>query len=728
MRKLLLLSFTLLVYTSIVSQNLKISATTKMDIHKLKESYEHSKLNNIEELKLNYPINLINQTYYVSLIAQVDLSFKREKLNALDILFGSQIKNIVTLKVPLDRLSSIFEVEGIVYLELASKIRPLLDKAVKDVRADSVHLGINLPQSYTGKNVVIGITDWGFDYTQPMFYDTSLTETRILGAWDQYKQSGPSPSGFNYGTAYESATDLLAAQSDTANIYSYATHGTHVAGIAGGSGAGTVYRGVGFESSFLFTTFLIDAASVIDAYSWMKEKADAAGKRLVINQSWGLHHIGTLDGTSMISQAIDGFSEQGVVFVSSAGNNGDVDFHIKKTFSADTLQTKIDFYPYSAISTMWGQSISLWGEVGKDFSTRLRIQNAMGDVLNETDFFSTATTLDYIDTFMVVGSDTVFYNLAADAVHPLNNRSFTRLRIKSEVTSYKIVLNVTAPDGTVHMWNVVELTNDVGNWGMPFSSLGTGYTAGDNAYGISEPACTESVISVGSYIAEYYTGVNNQTLVGGGVSYFSSYGPTMDERQKPDITAPGSSVASSLSSFTDGSYSTLGTTVDFNGRTYYFAKFSGTSMASPMVTGVVSLILEANPYLSAEQVKDIIIQTAREDLKTGDIPDSGSYLWGHGKINAYHAVQLALQTESIENHNLEYGVFLFPNPAVNQIEIASKFNWEKGFFNITTVDGKVVSEGVIQGQSINISGLNDGTYYVRLRLNDTEIVLPFIKN
>ena len=47
-------------------------------------------------------------------------------------------------------------------------------------------------------------------------------------------------------------------------------------------------------------------------------------------------------------------------------------------------------------------------------------------------------------------------------------------------------------------------------------------------------------------------------------------------------------------------------------------------MASPMVTGVVALILEANPYLSAQQVKDIIIETAREDANTGVIPMTGS--------------------------------------------------------------------------------------------------------
>ena len=67
-------------------------------------------------------------------------------------------------------------------------------------------------------------------------------------------------------------------------------------------------------------------------------------------------------------------------------------------------------------------------------------------------------------------------------------------------------------------------------------------------------------------------------------------------------------------------------------------------MASPMVAGVVALILDANPYLMPQQVKDIIMQTAREDNYTQVILAEGSPKWGAGKINAYAAVQLALIT------------------------------------------------------------------------------------
>ena len=79
-------------------------------------------------------------------------------------------------------------------VELASRAVPDVNKARYGTRVDSVHAGFNLPQPYHGEGVLIGVLDWGFDYTHPMFYDTTLTETRIRAVWDQYRQAGPAPA------------------------------------------------------------------------------------------------------------------------------------------------------------------------------------------------------------------------------------------------------------------------------------------------------------------------------------------------------------------------------------------------------------------------------------------------------------------------------------------------------------------------------------------------------
>ena len=173
-------------------------------------------------------------------------------------------------------------------------------------------------------------------------------------------------------------------------------------------------------------------------------KALADGKRLVINMSWGIYHFGTLDGTSLLSQAITAYTDLGVIFVNSGGNNGNVNFHLKKTFSNDVLKSRINFYNYSSNQNMWGQSIHSWGEVGNNFSNGLIITNSSGLVLVESPYYATNTTTTYIDTFLVAGLDTILYNISADAIHPVNNKPQMRLRVKNTNTNLRVILKSIA--------------------------------------------------------------------------------------------------------------------------------------------------------------------------------------------------------------------------------------------------------------------------------------------
>jgi minor extracellular serine protease Vpr len=625
------------------------------------------------------------------------------------ILWGAQAGPVRSFRIDIRHLELLEGLACLDYAELAGKVKPHLDRVRGATRVDSVHRGIGLPQAYTGADVLIGITDWGFDYTHPMFYDTLLTQTRIRAAWDQFKQVGPAPEGYSYGTAYSSPEDLLQAGSDTANIYSYATHGSHVAGIAGGSGAGLNYRGMAFEAQYLFCTFLVDAAAVLDAFNWMREVAEADQKRLVVNMSWGLYHMGTLDGNSLLSQAIDALSQEGVVFVNSGGNNGDINFHIKRTFANDTIKSRIGFYSYSSNPNMWGQSITMWGEPGRSFSAGFIITSNANNTLQESPWYNTATQPAYLDSFVVQGADTVFFNLTAEAAHPLNGRPHFRLRVKNRSGAIKVALKATAPDGVVHFWNVTELTNDVGNWGMAFTAGQTGWLNGDRNYGISEPACTESLITVAAYTAEYSGG-------GGGIATFSSYGPTMDERRKPDLAAPGVSVASSISSFTDNSFSSVGS-VNFQGRSYPFARFSGTSMSAPAVTGIVALLLQADPELTAAEVKDLLMNTARRDNYTGTIPPEGSTRWGRGKVNAYAAMRELLGL-TVVNEVFGRDAILWPNPATDDIRLQLLNGAEGVAISLLDASGRVVAMGGTDGQGQwrhPVFQLPAGMYAVRVQ-------------
>jgi subtilisin family serine protease len=670
----------------------------------------------------SYPINFINNRYYVSFLAKINPTFDKQRLTQSNYIIGNPIRNIVSIKVPIEDSEYASAIQGIEYLALAGKVNHQLDKAVHDVRADSVQQGIGLPQGFQGKNVYIGVTDWGFDYTHPAFYDSTLSQTRIIAAWDQFKTSGPHPQGFNYGTEHVGANALLAAGSDTANIYSYSTHGTHVASIAGGCGAGTAYRGVAYDANFLFVTFLVDEAAVLDAWEWMYQKAQAAGKRLVINMSWGLYHFGTLDGNSLLSQAITAYSDLGVVFVNSAGNNGNVNFHLKKIFNNDQLNSKIDFYSYAANANMWGQSIHAWGEVGHAFSNGIVVKNASNTALVESPLYSTNVTNTYIDTFLVAGADTIFYNIAADSAHPLNQKPQMRLRVKCTNTSLKILLKSTAVDGTVNYWNVTELTTDVGNWGMPFSYSGTGTTPGDADHGISEPSCSDDVISVAAYAPSYLT--PGGASVGGGLASFSSHGPRYDGVMKPDIAAPGVSICSAISSFTDANYTTI-SSITFNNKTYDYAKFSGTSMSGPVVAGVCALILEANPWLTAAQVKQLIKETARTDNFTGVIPALGSPLWGMGKLNAYAAVEEALALVDVPENTLENAWNVYPNPVIETLHFTLVDELPKAC-TVVDAQGKCIVLP-IQDERVSVKHLKSGQYTLQITMNGRNQSVSFIK-
>ena len=693
------------------------------DLHDLSNLEQQFKKDPTKLLNTKYVLTNEHNKLYLSLVAKTKDGFSQEQIES----FGGQahvsVNGLAHLKLPLSKINKLKVLEDIEFASLSRKLKPCLDKALFDTHADSVHLGLgNLPQGYDGENILIGVTDWGFDYSSPVFYDSLLQETRILAAWDQYKLSGPSPDNFDYGTEFDTPNELNSVGSDTANIYSYSTHGTHVASIAGGSSVGTAYKGIAPGVQFLFVTFLVDEGAVLDAWEWMYQKSVEEGKRLVVNMSWGLYHLGSLDGNSVLSTAISAYTDLGVVFVNSGGNNGNVNFHLKHTFESDTIASRIQFYSYSANPNMWGQSIHSWGEVGQPFSNALEIKNTSGQVVAQTPYYSTQNTDTYIDTFLVNEIDTIWYNISADNMHPLNGRPHMRLRVKCTSSAYRVMFKSAANSGTVHNWNVTELTNDVGNWGMPFSAYGTGSMSGDNENGISEPSCADDVISVAAYASGWVTPTGVTT--GGAMASFSSQGPRYDGLMKPDIAAPGVSIGAAISSYTDASFSSV-ESIEFNTRTYHFAKLSGTSMASPMVAGVAALLLQAKPELSATEVKQILLSTAREDNKTGDLPAEGDPKWGHGKVDAMAALREALEL-GLSQSNEASSFKVYPNPVRNKLYLDQLHNMSMKAI-LKDFSGKSREIEIVNG-SIDCTEYSAGMYLIEFKHKGQTRQLTFIKH
>ncbi|MBL0323328.1 MAG: S8 family serine peptidase [Ignavibacteria bacterium] len=129
-----------------------------------------------------------------------------------------------------------------------------MDSARFYANVDSVSRGIGLNLPYTGKGVVVGISDNGFDYTHPAFYDTTYSYSRIKRVWNQ-GISGTPPAGYTYGAEFADTTSILnQAYDDTLQ----GSHGIMVASIAAGSGLGSpngrLHRGVAYEADLVMVT------------------------------------------------------------------------------------------------------------------------------------------------------------------------------------------------------------------------------------------------------------------------------------------------------------------------------------------------------------------------------------------------------------------------------------------------------------------------------------------
>jgi minor extracellular serine protease Vpr len=620
--------------------------------------------------------------FYVGVLALTDPDrLSEERLTEDGIIISSRVQHILSLRVPLEKFDKLTKVPGILYIESGGQLGgPYLDRSRFSTRADSVHQGLGgLEMTYRGKGVIVAVIDWGFDYTHPVFYDTTLQHLRISRAWDQNKKSGPAPEGFDFGTEYIGQQQLLAAREDTLYVFGPGSHGTHVGGIAGGGGAGSKYTGIAPESELVFISLLRDDASFVDAITYLTNYADKANKPLVVNMSFG-SHTGPHDGSTLRSRAMDMLAGKGKIFVASAGNNGVENFHLLHRFpeDGDTLASMLSFN--AGVEDYFGQCVNAWGQEGKSFSIGLEALNAANQVVFSTPFYATEDNLLLDDTVYINGSDTLILRLVSEKRNALNGAPNMLLEVK-KTGGIKVKMKSVAPGGQVHYWQVIRLNARYTNWGSAFAGNLPGTRAGDTRYGIGgAPGVTKEVITVASHRGEIIL-PNGQVNLGQ-LSSFSSKGPTVDGRTKPEISGPGQDVASSVNSF-DPNPGTSVLTTEFNGKTYSFVRYSGTSMSGPAVTGVVALMLEANPELYARDVKEILKATARLDQHTGPIGPEGDLSWGWGKANALAAVRQAEIKAGIYRHRPADFVEAYPNPAGLSLRLV----WTEGdFYALRLID------------------------------------------
>ena len=156
------------------------------------------------------------------------------------------------------------------------------------------------------------------------------------------------------------------------------------------------------------------------------------------------------------------------------------------------------------------------------------------------------------------------------------------------------------------------------------------------------------------------SGYSSRGVDGGGGSVLVD-GEPMQWLDRPTVTAPGTDIYSTRASTSDGldlasidqAIAEIGP-----GQAPFYTRLSGTSMAAPHISGVVALMLEANPSLSWREVKQILQDTA------SNVPGRANWESGAGYVNAYAAVQAALGAG-------EFGATVNGNRAFNASALVS---------------------------------------------------------
>lgn len=626
--------------------------------------------------------------------------------------FSAVANGLYTFQVRLGNFGKLVNLLEIEHLSLARKAEPQLNNARHDAGVDMVHSGLNLPMPYTGKGVLAGLVDIGIDYTHPAFKNGAGDSLRIVKAWAQNLTSGTRPTDFKYGVELEGEKAILAVAHDSAK----SMHGTIVLGslASGGYGSDGKYKGVAPESKIIAVTSRQYDNSILDGASYFFKEAKKLKKRGVFNISWG-SHIGPHDGTSLFDQTLDSIIAAGNVVIGAAGNWAAAKIHIKHATTTDTgttssliLQGNVSDYII----------VDLWGKPNTSFQVQLKaVDKVTGAVSYASRRFSTSTQRENA-FFTVFGKDTTIMYVINKTKNAYNNRPNSLVAVLHDHVSTGKNISLSITTGTqneVHAW----MGQNGWFWDITEKEFKMpNYIRSDNMYTVGElGGSSKSIITVGAHVPHRpYKNLLGEDIAtrgdSGQICPFSSVGPMLDGRIKPDLTAPGS-MALPCNSFyydpngEDGTRTVLGSPFEQGGRTYNWFNVDATSYAAPFVAGSVALLLQAEPTLNQKQIKDLLQRNTTIDQFTGSIPTNGSNTWGFGKLNVYKAMSSLLNIPtSVDAKASVNGVFWSSNPVSGSITIFTKLETDK------TITLKVVD---MLGSSVVPNGLplisREGSFY-----------------
>lgn len=574
-----------------------------------------------------------------------------ERLASMGFNIEARFDSLATVSIDTDRIGDLQQVAGVKAVRRATRLELHNDIALQLSRAttlpDEDIVAGDDTLSHTGRGVVVGVIDTGFDFSHINFKDRD-GNSRIAAVYLPDDSTGVAPTVDGNalpGSAYY-GNDIQELTTDNPNM----SHGTHTSGTAAGSYADGGYRGVAPGSTLVLCGMpenRLTDANIAASISFIFDYADRHNMPAVINMSLGSCD-GAHDGSSPLCQVIDRMSGNGKICVVSAGNQGHNPCHWHHTFKNgnDSLAT---FLIKVVGGDRYSGYASTWASTDKPHDVFVEIMDIEADTVCFRTRLDTLPVDD--DNVAILSSDDngqwaryidgyiAFYGEIAD-----NGRFNSIVEfsvIPAEYPKYALGVIYHADSGD-RLWSWCSGTCFV-DWSK------RGWTRGTPQYTISDLATAKKVISVGAYCSKKSTPKYDGTVINysrcnpGDIAYFSSYGPDATGRKKPDITAPGFALVSSANRY--DSVSNImrrhAFDVELDGISYPYGTEYGTSMSTPVVAGAIALMLQANPNLNADDVLEIFAETAVRD---NYITESNAQRWGYGKLDVTAALKKAIQS------------------------------------------------------------------------------------
>ena len=632
--------------------------------------------------------------------------------------------DIFIADIPISQLGPLSMENDIERIEANRSHSLHIDKSAHHVNATAVQLGEGLPQAYSGRGVVMGIMDVGFDLTHPNFFDASGERYRIKALWDQLS-ADTIASPHYVGADYVGEDALLGyAHSRDGLIL---THGTHTLGCAAGSGAGTPYRGIAPESDiclvsnavsddleFIAEEDLYKYTYATDAlgFKYIFDYAEAHGQPCVISFSEGSEQ--DFRGYDILyNEVLDSLTAKpGRVIVASAGNNG----HQPSYFHKPRGTASMGSFLY-ALKSVFFQLKS-----PDAFTLRLK-----GYVNGRIDTFDIPLPQSQADSAYTAPIGLREHTVTVSQTTSCYDKSETAFEVTIETGT--LVGAYDSPLSIEIVGEQADVAFYKGSGNLITRDLDPTLNAGEMRYSVQSPGCAESVICVGATTySKAFTNIHGETIsnewgANGQRAAFSSIGPTFDDRIKPDVVAPGVDIVSSLSSYyIEGSPEgeSLNNCVEYfqdKGRTYGWMAATGTSMSAPIIGGAIALWLEANPSLTREEVMDIIRQTSTHP--DASLPYPNDY-YGHGQIDVYRGLLAALNLLGINGLSTHQPQKATIRPADGR-QVVITFNERQSqpfTLEVFSTNGQIISTHQMPaGNSIYkvaLDNLNAGIYAIQL--------------